>query len=110
MLSLERKIGEEVVIEQDINVKVLGFNSSRATLTISSDYRLFIVDQNDELYYGEFYEACMKIGETIILTINIGINVTIAVEIKLTKIKGNKLYLGFEAPKSVTINRKERNG
>lgn len=110
MLILERKVGEEVVIEEDINVKVLGFNSSRATLAINSSYRLFTVNQNDNLYHIEFYKTDMEIGETIILTINIATKVTIAVEIKLTKIKNNKLYLGFEAPKSVTINRKERNG
>ena len=110
MLILERKIGEEVVIEGDINIKVLGFNGSRATLTISSKYRLFTVNQNDSFYSCEFYEAYMEIGETIILTINIATNVTVAVEIKLTKIKNNKVYLGFNAPKSVIINRKERNG
>lgn len=110
MLVLERKVGEEVVVNSDIIVKVLGFNSSRATLVINSKYRLFEVNQNDELHYCEFYETDMQIDETIILTINYAPNVSIAVEIKLTKIKNNKVYLGFNAPKEIIINRKERNG
>lgn len=110
MLSLERKVGEEVVINEDIEVEVLEFNGSRAILTISSKYRLFTVDQDDVLRCCEVYEAYMQIGETIILTINIATNVTVAIEIKLTKIKKNKIWLGFNAPRSVIINRKERNG
>ncbi len=99
MLVLERKLGEEVVIDGEIIVKVETVNKNGVGLLIN---RLdgHVITLNNKIHQN--FSVPLGVGKSTTLNGN--------TVITLTDVKNNKVYLGFDAPKSVIINRKERNG
>ncbi len=82
MLILTRKLGESVVIGDDIKITVLSIGKNQIML-----------DVNDSGF----------------VTINLQESITIRDDIRITAVKIDKtqVKLGIEAPKDVTVNREE---
>jgi len=99
MLVLGRKVGEEVIISNEVAIEVLSLETNTVRLSIHSN-RLFSISSSQVTWNNHLIE--LTIGDSVILNSNITIS--------LPRINGRYAYLGFEAPKSVIINRKERNG
>ncbi len=82
MLVLARKLGESIVIGDDIKITVLDKCINQIKLSV-----------ND--------------SEGVILDIQETITIKDGITVKLVKIDTNQVKLGIEAPEDVTVNREE---
>ena len=99
MLVLGRKVGEEVVIDDEIIIRVRAVNKDGVNLFINK-LDGHVITLNNKIYQN--FSVTLSIGESVTLNKNI--------IIKLTNIRRKNAWLGFNAPKSIIINRKENNG
>jgi len=98
MLILGRRVGEEIIIDNNICVKVVRITNKIAEILIKSDLKFSWV-HNGICMNTNNLTRDLKVDEVIIINDNI--------KIMLTKIVGKRLRLGFETPKNIKIVRKE---
>lgn len=116
MLILTRRIGERLIIDDEIVVGVLGVMGNQVRMNVDSpkNWWIYRKDIADRIEAGEGLSPngesasergnlvlTRKIGEVICM----GTEDKVVIEITILGIKGNQVRIGVEAPKDMAVHR-----